>query len=215
MMMNKISVITVTTFLLAISMQAKAKLNSDIQFYCEFNPAHSYRQSMKMGDVREVTLNVGGVVQVEHEKTTEDFSHYLLQRLIAGGIGKKCAKILMESSYARLDEQPDGSLVARLYFDFDKAELKPHAKTVLSMIFDRLQKVDSSITVAGHADSIGSRQYNLKLGVLRSDAVIQQLLAMGATKSDFERVSFGESKPIATNKTAQGRELNRRVDVRL
>lgn len=198
-----------------ISFQANAEINKNIELHCQTTGDKGYRQVLDRANIREVTLNVGGFSQVEHDKMSQDFSNYLMNRLVNSGMSRNCAKILTESGYARLEEKGDGTLIARLYFDFNKTALKPHAKQVLKMVFNRLQQSDKLISVEGNTDSIGTSQYNLTLGMRRSDAVIQHLLMLGALRSDFKPITYGESRPIASNKTDEGRELNRRVDVRL
>ena len=71
------------------------------------------------------------------------------------------------------------------------------------------------IDVTGHTDSTGSDQYNLELSQKRANSVANYLMAQGLDGRRFYVVGAGESQPIATNDTPEGREQNRRVEIRL
>jgi OOP family OmpA-OmpF porin len=69
-----------------------------------------------------------------------------------------------------------------------------------------------NVQVAGHTDSIGSAGYNLKLSDRRAKSVRQYLISRGVAAKNLQAAGFGESKPIASNETADGRTENRRVE---
>jgi OOP family OmpA-OmpF porin len=71
------------------------------------------------------------------------------------------------------------------------------------------------VRVEGHTDSIGTQRYNQKLSERRADAVKAYLVQQGLSPAVIVTESFGEDKPIATNKTREGRAQNRRVEVEL
>lgn len=102
----------------------------------------------------------------------------------------------------------------RVFFDFDKDEVKPEAETVLKTIAASLQLEPPDVTVfiAGHTDAVGTANYNLQLGLRRSRAVARALVAAGIAKAQVFVVSFGEAVPIADNGTEEGRARNRRVE---
>jgi len=88
--------------------------------------------------------------------------------------------------------------------------------------FSRLSKVqrairtfpDYLITVEGHTDSRGDDRYNKNLSMDRANAVKEYLIAnMGLNKSQITAIGYGESKPIASNETDEGRTKNRRIDI--
>jgi OOP family OmpA-OmpF porin len=70
----------------------------------------------------------------------------------------------------------------------------------------------SPVTVEGHTDSIGSNQYNQKLSERRANAVRQYLIEKGIASSRIQVIGYGEERPIADNKTAEGRAKNRRAE---
>ncbi|HCR13267.1 MAG TPA: hypothetical protein DIU49_08385, partial [Desulfovibrio sp.] len=75
-------------------------------------------------------------------------------------------------------------------------------------------KSGMKVILEGHTDSIGTEQYNMKLGQRRADSVKSFFVKKGIDASRIETISFGESDPVATNKTAQGRALNRRCVIK-
>ncbi len=100
-------------------------------------------------------------------------------------------------------------------FDFNKAVLKPSAIKILSSFFtpERMARIDS-IYIEGHTDSIGTDSRNTVLSGQRSESVRNWLLENGLPPGTRLSVHpFGRSRPVATNRTAEGRIQNRRVEL--
>jgi OOP family OmpA-OmpF porin len=68
---------------------------------------------------------------------------------------------------------------------------------------------------AGHTDAVGTDQYNMRLSLRRANAVRDYLIAGGISASRIRAEGFGESQPVASNETAEGRAQNRRVELRV
>jgi outer membrane protein OmpA-like peptidoglycan-associated protein len=103
-----------------------------------------------------------------------------------------------------------------VYFDFNKASLKPGALKMLELFFIKNKTGASidSIYVEGHTDSIGTDKRNLELSLQRCESVRQWLLQNNiASDSGVAVHPFGRSKPIASNSTPKGRAMNRRVEM--
>ena len=96
-------------------------------------------------------------------------------------------------------------------FDFALARLRPEAYPVLDGLVTQLRDRPLRILVVGHTDAIGSDDANMTLGRNRADAVRDYLVRRGVPADRIETDSNGERQPIATNETAAGRQLNRRV----
>jgi len=101
-------------------------------------------------------------------------------------------------------------------FDYDRAVLKPAGLKEIERIARYLQNnPDMLAVVEGHTDWIASEKYNLALGARRAEAVKKGLAAQGVQDERVRTVSFGESRPRASNETAEGRALNRRAVIDL
>ena len=101
-----------------------------------------------------------------------------------------------------------------ILFDFDKATLKPASDTVLGNILAALKDDPAlSLTVEGHTDSVGGDDYNLDLSQKRAAAVVDWLFANGVDQGRLAPSGMGEAAPVASNDTADGRALNRRVEL--
>jgi OOP family OmpA-OmpF porin len=112
--------------------------------------------------------------------------------------------------------EPEKPVVLKgVNFEFNKARLTPNAKTVLDQVAASLtERPDVKVEVAGHCDSKGSDAYNHKLSHSRAEAVMQYLISKGVPAGQLTAKGYGETMPIATNDTEEGRELNRRVELR-
>ncbi len=101
-------------------------------------------------------------------------------------------------------------------FEFNKAVLTSAAKASLDKVVEGLRGQPSmSLLIEGHTDSVGSDAYNLKLSKQRAASARAYLLENGIEGSRIESVGFGESQPVASNKTVDGRAENRRVEFKV
>jgi len=105
--------------------------------------------------------------------------------------------------------------IRNLEFDFAKSTLRSTSYPTLNRVADLLKSKDFSLKLAGHTDYVGSEAANLKLSKDRAESVKAYLVSQGANSSRIEAIGYGESQPIATNKTAAGRQDNRRVEFTL
>lgn len=100
-----------------------------------------------------------------------------------------------------------------IYFDFDKTTLKSESFTELDKVVQFLNDHPSlEIEIAGHTDDKGSDDYNLNLSQGRAQAVVDYIVGQGIDSSRLEAHGYGETKPIASNDTDEGRAENRRVE---
>jgi outer membrane protein OmpA-like peptidoglycan-associated protein len=102
------------------------------------------------------------------------------------------------------------------FFDFDKSTLRPTAIVKLDAAAKTLSDMGyPAINISGHTDWIGSDAYNQKLSERRANSVMKYLEEKGVPADKMTAQGFGEKSPIATNETAEGRQQNRRVEIRL
>lgn len=99
-------------------------------------------------------------------------------------------------------------------FEFDKATLRPEDREVLDKNYEELKQWgDIKVEVSGHTDSIGTDRYNMGLSLRRADTVRSYLINKGIAADRLVAKGYGESEPIATNDTDEGRFQNRRVEL--
>ena len=121
------------------------------------------------------------------------------------------------SRLAKVQEDARGVIVTlpgNIYFNFNKADVKPAMQLQLTKIAQALKTVpDQTLLIEGHTDSIGSNEYNQSLSESRAQSVQQILLDGGIAAERMEIKGYGESKPIADNDTPSGQAQNRRVEI--
>jgi outer membrane protein OmpA-like peptidoglycan-associated protein len=101
-------------------------------------------------------------------------------------------------------------------FDFDKSTVKPEAAKILDRLVAFMKEnKDKKVALSGHTDNVGSDAYNLKLSERRVAAVRDYVVKQGVEGNRISGQGFGESKPIADNKTTEGRAKNRRVEIKV
>lgn len=103
-----------------------------------------------------------------------------------------------------------------ILFETNKSDIKAQSAETLSDIIAILKKYpESKFAIEGHTDSSGSDAYNLKLSNERANSVLRYLVNGGIATERLSAKGFGESNPIADNKTAAGRQQNRRTEINL
>jgi outer membrane protein OmpA-like peptidoglycan-associated protein len=109
-------------------------------------------------------------------------------------------------------------VIRDVHFEFDSARLTAADKAKLDTIATRLKQEAPSaqLRVTGHTDSVGSDAYNQRLSEKRARSVTEYLISAGVPRSSFVSVvGAGESQPVADNKTADGRAMNRRTEIKI
>jgi len=113
-------------------------------------------------------------------------------------------------------EQDASIALNNVFFDFDKSQLKPESYSELNRLVTLMgEKPTMEVEIAGHADATGPEQYNLTLSELRAKIVAKYLNEKGVGKERVSVTFFGETKPIETNNTKEGRRKNRRVEFKI
>lgn len=101
-------------------------------------------------------------------------------------------------------------------FENNSARLTANAQRLMENVVAFLRSDSTArISISGHTDSVASDAYNMKLSRSRANEVRDYLVGYGIDASRLEAAGYGESRPVATNATAEGRELNRRVEFRI
>lgn len=110
------------------------------------------------------------------------------------------------------DRRVVNEAIKNLEFDLGKSTIKSTSDSSLNRVANLLVQKSFSLKLAGHTDNIGSMAANLRLSKDRAEAVKAYLVAQGANPSRIEATGYGPNQPIASNKTAAGRQKNRRVE---
>jgi len=106
------------------------------------------------------------------------------------------------------------TIQAEALFDFDKSVLKPAGKKSIDEAVAKMKDIDVEVVIAtGHTDSIGTDAYNQKLSERRATSVKEYMVSKGVPAAKITTLGKGETQPVATNKTKEGRAKNRRVDI--
>lgn len=108
-------------------------------------------------------------------------------------------------------------MTLNIEFDFDRADIKPKYHNVIGKVAEFMKQNPSTTTVVeGHTDNRGSYKYNINLSERRAVSVRNYLIEkFGIEPSRLTTKGYGYTKPIATNKTAAGRQKNRRIDAQI
>ena len=153
----------------------------------------------------------------------------LLGAIIGAGIGgaagafighymdKQAEEIRKDLQGAKVERIGEGIKItfeSGLLFDVDKSDLRPVSKDNLAKLSKILNKyADTNILIEGHTDSTGADDYNLRLSKDRAGSVSSYMATLEVQSSRFTTQGYGETQPVATNDTDEGRQSNRRVDV--
>lgn len=107
-------------------------------------------------------------------------------------------------------------ILKNIFFDFDKATLRPESQAELDRLVKLLQDMPTlKIEISGHTDNIGSALYNQKLSQNRAKTVVDYLITHGIDETRLSYKGYGFSQPIASNDTDEGRQQNRRTEFKV
>ncbi len=165
---------------------------------------------------------VGGVIGNQTGSTARG-------AIIGAAVGGAAGAIIgrqMDQQAEALKQEIPGAKVERIgegiqvtfdsgiLFDFDSHALRPEARTNLANLAASLNRYpDSDVLIVGHTDSVGTDSYNQALSERRAQAARDFLVAQGVAASRIRAVGRGESEPVASNDTPEGRQANRRVEI--
>jgi outer membrane protein OmpA-like peptidoglycan-associated protein len=150
-------------------------------------------------------------VKVKKYNTTFDFSRPLKIPQAEGPMKFKYEmSLILDTVYE------ETYTLENVYFDLDKATLKPESHDQLDKLARTMkQNKNMVIEIAGHTDSQGSKEYNLRLSQKRAETVRQYLINKGISPDRVTPKGYGEAQPIGDNDTKEGRAKNRRTEVRV
>jgi len=188
-----------------------------------FTGCSTWTRSQKGGAIGAATgAAIGAAIGKQSDHTVVGA---LLGAMIGGAAGayighymdKQAEEIERDIEGARVERVGEGIKItfsSGILFDIDKAALRAEAKENLSKLAKILKKYpDTNILIEGHTDATGSEEHNLELSRARAQAVANYLAGLGVDATRFTIMGYGESQPIASNETPEGRQANRRVEI--
>ena len=113
------------------------------------------------------------------------------------------------------DRKVVADAIKDLEFDLGKSTIRAKSYPTLNRVANLLVTKNFSLKLAGHTDNTGSADLNMRLSKDRAESIKAYLVSQGANASRIEATGYGKNQPIATNKTAVGRQKNRRVEFTL
>lgn len=116
-----------------------------------------------------------------------------------------------------LTEANEGARIVleNIYFDTGSDNLREESIQELNRLYDIMAKSSLIIEIGGHTDNVGSDETNMDLSQARAEAVVNFVIEKGIAASRISAQGYGEDDPRATNETAEGRQENRRVEVKV
>ncbi len=116
----------------------------------------------------------------------------------------------------RIENRLIVEMPGQVLFDFDSYALRQDARQNLNQVIDILLRYpETNIMVMGHTDSVGEVDYNQRLSEYRAQAVAEYLVRQGVESYRINWAGYGESMPVASNSTEEGRQRNRRVELEI
>jgi outer membrane protein OmpA-like peptidoglycan-associated protein len=138
---------------------------------------------------------------------------------IGSYMDKQTEEMAADLKGAKIERVGEGIKIAfdsDILFDLDKSTMRPAAKTNLDKLAVILNKYpDTNILVEGHTDATGSDELNMEVSTDRAASVANHLASLGIDPSRFTVKGYGQSQPVATNDTDNGRKQNRRVELHI
>jgi len=153
----------------------------------------------------------------------------ILGAIIGAAVGGAAGAIIgsyMDKQAAEMQRDLEGAEIQRIgegikitfdsgiLFDIDKSDLRPVSETNLAKLATILNKYpDTNILIEGHTDDTGTDDYNMALSKDRAQSVSLYLATVEVKSARFSIAGYGETQPIVTNDSPEGRQKNRRVDI--
>jgi outer membrane protein OmpA-like peptidoglycan-associated protein len=194
-------------------------------FYCSVSLAagdYSEEEAQMIAEACIQSGECGETSNLTHDKTTKllsgDISLLQTDRTEITANENNIDGLLVNLGAEMSENEIRIILESGVLFTFDKYDLRPDAILILNKVLEILRYDDftnEAIRIEGHTDSIGSHQYNDELSQMRAKSVVDWFVSNGISGSRISSSGYGETQPIDTNETDEGRQNNRRVEIKI
>ncbi len=175
----------------------------------------SYVTTLLLGDSYEIKAKADGYKMatydlsvLEDEKRDELVLDIFLSKLLLAG----------DTAKANIEDVRVGEKIVlnNIFYDFDRATLRPESVEELNRLIKLMKDIPSlKIELSSHTDNVGSDEYNMKLSNERAKSVVSFLVASGIASDRLVAKGYGETQPLATNTSEEGRQANRRTEFKI
>ncbi|MEZ5564304.1 MAG: OmpA family protein [Gammaproteobacteria bacterium] len=195
-----------------------------------YDPYTGDKQVSKTTKGAAAGAGVGAIIGLIVGDSSSERKRRAIQLAAAGGLAGGAVGNYMDRQEAKLRAQLQGTGVSvtrngddiilnmpgNVTFQTDSADINANFYDVLNSVAIVLKEFDKTVVdVAGHADSTGRADYNMQLSQRRAGSVSSYLAAQGINSQRLITVGYGDTRPIASNSTVEGRAQNRRVEITL
>jgi len=151
---------------------------------------------------------------VDYDKIEGIVKKYIPKEVVKEVVVEK--PVAMNNNQGNNNSSYDNWILVGVNYDFNSTKLAPESYPILfHAVQVLLQNPSMRVEIQGHTDNIGSDKYNKKISEDRANTVKNYLVSKGVDPNRLEVVGYGESNPLADNKTAEGRALNRRIEFKV
>lgn len=158
-----------------------------------------------------IQLPCGDIYDIKVSSVGEEMKYNTLEIPMLGE-GEAFQDMALHISY----ELPTEFILHELQFETAKATIQPSSFASLDIVADFLKRKPMTIIeIAGHTDSDGDDQANLSLSKERANAVKTYLISKGVSAKQLKTTGYGETRPIADNNSASGKQQNRRTEIQI
>lgn len=178
--------------------------------YCDSRDSE-IQYSVRVDNVVGTGSHRQGFLSIEQLSEDKNLANQLADDGTAFATSTPCQTHIVNGS----SQLTDGDPIARLHFGFDKFTITPMAQRAINTLSNEQVLSDKTLSIEGHTDSVGSHEYNQELGLKRALSVYDLLTDKGIDKNNITVRTYGETKPLVPNDSAQNRSLNRRSEVHI
>jgi OmpA-OmpF porin, OOP family len=204
------------TYSLKSSKKDEGKIISALQIYRNFENAFRQSKATIVAKVVEAGNSYGFITAKYAKRNMETwidfhaadnyYEVYIIEREAMAQVIQ--ANVMLDAL------NKDGFIALGILFDTGKSTIKPESMAMVNEIYELMNSNPSlKISIEGHTDNVGTPESNKALSDARAKAVLEAIAAKAISKTRMSSIGWGQEKPVADNRTEEGRAKNRRVEI--